>query len=50
MWDPTAYYVDKRTLPTVLQQKDIILLMMTDANLKDFGWHCLEEISGALRT
>lgn len=47
IWDPTAYYIDKRTLPEVLRRKDVILLMTTDANLKDFGWHCVEEIQNA---
>ncbi|MBO4504669.1 MAG: hypothetical protein J5730_07670 [Bacteroidales bacterium] len=50
IWDPTAYYVDKRTLPEVLRQKDVILLMTTDANLRNFGWHCLEEIQESINT
>ncbi len=44
IWDPTARYVDKSQLPEVLRNKDVILLMITDANLRDFGWNIIHEL------
>ncbi|MBP5206098.1 MAG: hypothetical protein J6Z44_04820 [Bacteroidales bacterium] len=44
IWDPYAKYVDKSHLPEVLQEKDVILLMITDANLRDFGWGMIQEL------
>ena len=44
IWDPYAKYVDKSHLPEVLQEKDVILLMITDANLRDFGWGLIHEL------
>ena len=43
----SVLYVDKSQLPEVLKNKDVVLLMITDANLRDFGWHCVEEIQNA---
>ncbi|MCQ2284166.1 MAG: hypothetical protein MJZ57_04625 [Bacteroidales bacterium] len=44
IWDPTAVYADKSNLPDKLKQQQIVLLMMTTANLKDFGWGFLDEV------
>lgn len=43
IWED-AELVDKSRLAETLAQQDVILLMMTDANLRDFGWGCLDEM------
>lgn len=47
IWDPIEW-VDKSTLKEVIENKDIILLMITDANLYNFGWGFVEEALAAL--
>lgn len=49
IWEPGRKPVDKKRLPETIKQADIILLMMTDANLKDFSWGAVDEILGATR-
>lgn len=47
IWEPTARKADKSQIPNILKEKRVILLMVTDANLRDFGWNAIEEIRGA---
>lgn len=47
IWEPTARKADKSQIPNILKEKRVILLMLTDANLRDFGWNAIEEIRGA---
>lgn len=46
IWEPTARKADKSQIPNILIEKRVILLMVTDANLRDFGWNAIEEIRG----
>lgn len=47
IWDPIVW-ADKSTLKETIENHDIILLMITDANLYNFGWNFLEEALAAL--
>lgn len=47
IWDPIEW-VDKSKLKEVIENKDVILLMITDANLYNFGWQFVEEALVAL--
>ena len=47
LWNPIEW-VDKSTLKKVIENKDVVLLMMTDANLYNFGWQFVEEALAAL--
>ena len=47
IWDPIEW-VDKSKMKEVIENKDIILLMITDANLYNFGWQFVEEALAAL--
>lgn len=49
IWEPGRKIVDKKLLPETISHTDIILLMMTDANLKDFSWGAIDEILEATR-
>lgn len=48
IWGDDAHFVDKSKLKEVIENQDIILLMITDANLYDFGWNFIEESLKAL--
>lgn len=47
IWDPIVW-VDKSKLTETIDSHDIILLMITEANLYDFGWSFVEEALAAL--
>lgn len=47
IWEPDVVYADKKHLSEKVSDKDVILLMITDANLRDFGWGFLEDLSQA---
>lgn len=47
IWDPIVW-VDKSTVAETIGNHDIILLMITEANLYDFGWGFVEEALDAL--
>lgn len=47
IWDPIVW-VDKSKLTETIDGHDIILLMITEANLYDFGWSFVEEALAAL--
>lgn len=47
IWD-NIHYIDKEGILENIENQDIILLMMTDANLYDFGWGFLEEVIAAV--
>lgn len=49
IWEPERKIVDKKRLPEMLNHCDLILLMMTDANLKDFCWGAIDEWLEILR-
>jgi hypothetical protein len=42
IWDPAIYVVDS-TRKQNIESQDIILLMITDANLYNFGWDFIEQ-------
>ncbi len=45
IWAPNAVWVDRSRTAEVASQKRVILLMMTDANLRNFGWQFLDNLS-----
>ena len=47
IWEPIVW-VDKSKLAETIERQDIILLMMTEANLYDFGWGFVEEALAVL--
>lgn len=47
IWDPIVW-ADKSKLKETIERNDIILLMITEANLYDFGWSFVEEALAAL--
>lgn len=47
IWDPIVW-ADKTKLPEIIENHDLILLMITEANLYDFGWSFVEEALAAL--
>lgn len=47
IWEPTVIYADKSHLLKKVSDKDVVLLMITDANLRDFGWGFLEDLTKA---
>lgn len=47
IWEDVVY-ADKTKLKETLLEQDVVLLMMTDANLYDFGWGFVEEALAAL--
>lgn len=47
IWDPIVW-ADKSKLKETIENNDIILLMITEANLYDFGWGFVEEALAAL--
>lgn len=49
IWGPNAVYANKNNLPQIVEEKDVILIMITDANLKNFSWGFLNELSKILR-
>lgn len=48
IFDPNIQYADKSSLKELIQNQDLILLMITDANLYNFGWNFIEEALQAL--
>ena len=42
IWDPAVYVVDSNRKQTI-ENQNIILLMITDANLYNFGWNFIEQ-------
>lgn len=47
IWEPTVW-ADKSKLKETIENHDIILLMITDANLYNFGWNFIEEALASL--
>ena len=47
IWDPIVW-ADKTKLAETIENNDLILLMITEANLYDFGWGFVEEALAAL--
>ena len=47
IWDPIVW-ADKSKLKETIERNDIILLMITEANLYDFGWGFVEEALAVL--
>lgn len=47
IWDPIVW-ADKSQLADIIGSSDLILLMITEANLYDFGWGFVEEALAAL--
>lgn len=47
IWDPIVW-ADKSKLKETIENHDIILLMITEANLYDFGWGFVEEALAVL--
>ena len=47
IWEPIVW-VDKSKLKETIENHDIILLMITEANLYDFGWGFVEEALNVL--
>lgn len=45
IWEPNVVYADTRQISEKVADKDIVLLMITDANLQDFGWGFLEDLT-----
>lgn len=43
IWNP-AVYADKRNLKDMVASHDVIILLMTQPNLRDFGWGFLDEL------
>lgn len=48
IWEGDLIYADKSKLKQVIENQDLILLMITDANLYNFGWNFIEEALAAL--
>lgn len=44
IWKPGRKLVDKSKLSETIHHSDLIILMMTDANLKDFSWGAIDEL------
>ena len=42
IWDPAVYVIDS-TRKRIIEDQNIILLMITDANLYNFGWDFIEQ-------
>lgn len=47
IWEPNVIFADKRHISKKVSDKDVVLLMITDANLRDFGWGFLEDLTKA---
>lgn len=43
IWEPNAVYVEKEKVSESMLQQDVIIIMTTTSNLKDFGWACLDD-------
>lgn len=43
IWGPNADLVDKEKVADTVFQQDVIVLMITTANLKDFGWTSIND-------
>jgi len=49
IWAFDYLAIEKQRRATQFHDSDLILIMMTDANLKDFGWGAIEEIQNAIK-
>ncbi len=48
IWEPNICRVQPEQLIPTLQRKDVVILLMTDANLRNFGWDFLDQVSEQL--